>query len=136
MLILTVNPAMVLLQISPQNLDGTAKTSLSLAQVRVYYVVDDVEINNLATTNLVHISASKVWRYTWEPTSLDVGQYIVEFTLTDDEETSVVALEDIIITRNPPSVVEIDTQLTSSHGTGAWRTAPAITPRIVPGEGE
>ena len=97
MLIETVDPAQVVLQVQAQNLDGTPKTALSSALVRVYHLAGDSEVEDLGATSLVQIPETCTWRYIWEPDALDVGHYFVEYSLEDMDGVVFVGSEDIDI---------------------------------------
>ena len=94
-LIETVNPAQVVLQVQAQNLDGTPKTVLTTATVRVYHIVAGSEVEDLAATPLVQIGTTSTWRYNWAPATLSVGHYFAEYTLIDPDTAVFVASEDI-----------------------------------------
>jgi len=97
MLIETVDPAQVVLQVQAQNLDGTPKTALTSATVRLYHVDSGSEVEDLAETPLVQVGSTSTWRYVWEPTTMDVGHYFAEYNLVDLDGASFEAAEDIDI---------------------------------------
>lgn len=119
------DPAQVVLQVFSQNLDGTPKTSLATASVRVYHV-DGVgaEIEDLGTTVLVQVGASNTWRYRWEPTSLVEGQYIVEYSL-DDGVREWVGGEDLRVIdfadESTLTGIASDVELLKKIETGRWQ---------------
>jgi hypothetical protein len=121
MIIDTENPASVVLQALPQNLNGTPKTVLLGASVRVYHIdLSGFEVEDLPLTALVQIPASYAWRYLWEPTSLAPDHYFAEYTLLDADSITAVFIEDIIIMTKAPTVEEIDEELSDKHGVGSW----------------
>ena len=95
MLIETVNPAQVVLQAQAQNLDGTPKTALTSATVRVYHLSGGSEVVDLAVTPLVQVSGTSTWRYIWAPISLATGHYFAEYELIDTDSAVFVGTEDI-----------------------------------------
>lgn len=97
MLIDTLNPSQVVLQIQAQNLDGTPKTALTSAHVRVYHMNGGVETEDLSSTVLVQVGSTSTWRYVWTPTALPAGHYFAEYALVDSDGASFVAAEDIDI---------------------------------------
>lgn len=160
------NPGLVVLQVVPLNLDGTVKAALTSANVRVYHLAAGAEVIDRASVPLVHVPASKVWRYLWEPAMLAVGEYIAEYLMVDTDGFATAVTEDIIIRNNAdvsalaieanveghvtdalntydpptrteatadkeeviaampsvPTVIEIDTRLSGTHGAGSWET--------------
>lgn len=97
MIIETVNPAQLVLQVYAQNLDGTPKTALTTAFVRVYHLESGIETEDLASTALVQIGSTNTWRYIWSPTSLGIGHYFAEYSLVDTDGAAFVMDEDIDI---------------------------------------
>jgi hypothetical protein len=121
MIIETENPGLVVLQVLPQNLDGTSKTSLTGASVRVYHIDESgLEVEDLSTTTLIQMPTVYTWRYLWEPASLSPDHYFAEYTLVDIDSITAVFIEDIIIMTKTPTVEEIDEELTDKHGAGSW----------------
>ena len=128
----------LLLQVLPQTPEGIPKDDeISSAFVRVYYIDTGVEVEVLSSTTLVHVSASKAWRYIWSPSSLSKGHYIAEYTLEDTDGIIAVSNEDIIVGLfTAPTVDEIDDKLSDEHGDGDWTgdDCPSTgKPTIVPG---
>jgi hypothetical protein len=121
MIIDTENPNSVVLQVLPQNLNGTPKTSLIGASVRVYHINDSgLEIEDLADTVIIQVPSSYAWRYLWEPILLAPDHYFAEYILIDVDNITAVFVEDIIIMQKCPTVEEIDQELTTNHGIGSW----------------
>jgi len=84
MILVRPDPTQVVLQAFAQNLDGTPKTSLDSASVRVYHVDGaGAEVEDLAPTAMTQVGTSNTWRYRWQPASLGAGQYFVEYSLDD-----------------------------------------------------
>jgi len=96
-LIETVNPAQVVLQVQAQNLDGTPKTALASATVRVYHLVGGAEVVDLAAVPMTQVPGTSTWRYIWVPGALSVGHYFAEYALTDLDSASFVGTEDLDI---------------------------------------
>jgi hypothetical protein len=115
-----VNPSQIVLQILPQNLDGTPKPDLLSATVRVYHLQSGSESNDLAVTDL--IQSGSIWRYIWLPFILPARHYFAEYTLVDLDNITAVFVEDIIIYSDCATITpeEIDEELTEKHGEGPW----------------
>ena len=125
MIITNPDPTQIVLQAVALNPDGSVKTSLNSANVRVYHIVGGSEVELLASTVLVYSATAKAWRYVWAPTSLAAGQYIAEYSLEDTDSISTVQTEDISVTAaSDIDVEEIDDKLTEEHGDGSWQTSP------------
>lgn len=97
MLVETTNPSQVVLQIQAQNLDGTPKTTLASATVRVYHLSGGSEVEDLSAAVLVQVGATNTWRFIWTPVALPVGHYFAEYALVDLDGASFVAAEDVDI---------------------------------------
>jgi hypothetical protein len=117
-LIETVNPAQVVLQVQAQNLDGTPKTVLTAATVRVYHLVAGSEVEDLAATPLVQVGTTSTWRYNWVPGALAVGHYFAEYTLVDPDTAVFVASEDIDIR---DIAKQVDLEFVKQLEAGRWR---------------
>jgi hypothetical protein len=62
--------------------DGTVKTNIVTATIRVYQIQSYVENEILAETPMTEVG--ELWVYDWVPSSaLDVGTYIVASVFTD-----------------------------------------------------
>lgn len=107
MIIETADVERIPLQVLAQNIDGTPKTSLTSAIVRVYHVTGTGEVEDLTATSMSQIGSTNTWRYLWEPTSLAVGHYFVEYTLSDPDGATCVAAEDLDI-RDIAKQVDVD----------------------------
>lgn len=118
MLIDTVDPEKIVLQVYVQNLDGTPKTALTSATVRVYKIEAGSEVVLLAATPLVQVGGTNVWRYTWTPVSLPVGHYFAEYSLVDPADDHFVDVEDIDIR---DIAVQADLALIRKIERGRWR---------------
>jgi len=117
-LIDTVSPSQVVLQIQAQNLDGTPKTALASAAVRVYHMVGGTETVDLVSTPLVQVGSTSTWRYVWTPTALPVGHYFAEYALVDLDGASFVAAEDIDIR---DIAKQVDLAFIKQIEQGRWR---------------
>jgi hypothetical protein len=112
------NPSQVVLQAITKNVDGTPKTSLNSAQVRVYHVnAAGAEVEDLALTTLVQVGASNTWRYRWEPSTLDVGHYFAEYALEDTDGVSFVDTEDVVV---QDFALQVDVEFVKQMGAGKW----------------
>lgn len=118
MLVDRPNPEQVVLFATASNVDGTPKTSLSSANVRVYHVSAGSEVEDLASTPLVQVGSSNTWRYIWEPAFLSVGQYFAEYTLVDIDGASFVSVETITI---QDFALQVDVEKIRKIETGRWR---------------
>jgi hypothetical protein len=137
MIMAKINPGEVPLEIHAQNLDGSAKTALAEAMVRVYHIENGVEIEDLASTPLLHAVGSSIYRYVWTPSSLAEGQYVAEYTLVDLDGVTAIFPEDIVISEDDvcPTVEEIDDKLSDEHGDGSWEGGGVCgQPKLIPGE--
>ena len=113
------DPAQVVLQVYAQNLDGSPKTSLASANVRVYRVnAAGTEVEELASTALTQVGSTNAWRYRWEPASLAVNQYHAEFTLLDNDGLSFVDTEDLVV---QDFALQVDVALIREVETGRWK---------------
>jgi len=120
------DPSQLVLQVAATNLDGTPKTALSSADVRVYHVDGaGAEVEDLASTALTQVGTSSVWRYRWEPSSLDVDQYSVEYTLVDTDSAVFIGLEDLAVEdfalQTNVLLTEADVALIKKIETGRWK---------------
>jgi hypothetical protein len=97
MIIESLNPSQLVLQVSVENADGTKKTSLSSADVRVYHLSGGAESEDLGSTAMAQVGSTNIWRYIWAPGSLAVDHYFAEYTLVDDDAATFVGVEDIDI---------------------------------------
>lgn len=91
------DPSQVVLQLTAHNIDGTPKTSLASATVRVYHMDAGTEVQDLAPVTLTQVGASNTWRYVWAPTGLPVDVYYAEYSLVDGDGASFVDFEDITV---------------------------------------
>ena len=118
MLIERPNPSQVALQVTAHNLDGTPKTVLASATVRVYHMSGVSEVEDLASTVLAQIGSSNTWRYVWTPVALPVGQYFAEYALEDSDGATHVDVEGIVI---QDFALQVDVELIRKVETGRWR---------------
>lgn len=91
------NPSQVTLQVSAHNIDGTPKTSLTSATVRVYHMDGVSEVEDLASQNLIQVGSTNVWRYVWTPGSLSVDVYYASYTLVDDDGANFADFETLVV---------------------------------------
>lgn len=118
MILTRPDPASIILQITVSNLDGTPKTSLTTANVRVYHVSGGSEVDDLSTTPLVQVGSTNTWRYTWEPASLSAGQYFVEYDTIDDDGVQSIQSEELIV---EDYAVQTDVAFFRKLATGRWK---------------
>lgn len=112
------NPSQVTLQVAVHNLDGTPKTALASAVVRVYHISGVSEVEDLAPTALVQVGSSNTWRFIWTPAVLPVGQYFAEYSLKDSDGATYVDVEGIVI---QDFALQVDVELIRKVETGRWR---------------
>lgn len=118
MIIDTVNPAQVVLQVTAQNIDGTPKTTLLSAKVRVYHLVFGSEVDDLVSTDLTQVGVSSIWRYIWAPVALPTGHYTIEYTLVDPDGANFVGIEDIDIR---DIAKQVDLEVVKKVEVGRWK---------------
>ena len=121
------NPDQVVLQVTAHNLDGTPKTSLASATVRVYHMVGAVEVEDLASTALVQVGTSNTWRYVWTPVALPVGQYFAESALEDSDGATHVDAEGIVV---EDFALQVDVALIREVELGRWKI-DAVTDEMI-----
>lgn len=109
MIMQETNPSKINLSVVCQDLSGASKTDIASAAVRVYSTATGSEVNALASTPLVQVGATNVWRYIWEPTGLADGNYIAEYTLTDNQGVTAVFTEDLMIGYLAASIATLTT---------------------------
>lgn len=97
MLLHRPDPDQVTLQVSAHNVDGTPKTALSSAKVRVYHMNGTAEIEDLAPVDLSQVGTSNTWRYVWTPPSLSADVYYAEYSLIDNDGAHFVDFENIVV---------------------------------------
>jgi len=112
------NPTQVVLQAVVGNENGTPKTALASADVRVYHLNAGVEVNNLGATPLVQVGMTSTWRYVWAPGSLPVGHYYAEYTLVDTDSAEFVDVEDIVV---QDFALQVDLALVKQIEQGRWK---------------
>ncbi|RLC88628.1 MAG: hypothetical protein DRJ03_01780 [Chloroflexi bacterium] len=112
------NPSQVVLQAVTKNLDGTPKTSLTLAAARVYHVnAAGADVEDLGSTSLAQVGTSSTWRYRWTPAALPVGHYFVEYALVDSDGVSFVDVEDMVV---QDFALQADVALIKAVESGKW----------------
>lgn len=126
MLVERPNPSQLVLQAAAYNLDGTIKTALSSAAVRVYHVNSvGSEVEDLSPVAMIQVGSTNFWRYKWEPVSLAVGQYFAEYTLVDSDGATFVGCEDVNIqdfaVQADLSETKADVELIRQIETGRWK---------------
>lgn len=91
------NPSQVILQVVVQGIDGSPRTSLLTASVRVYHVDGGSEVEDLHDTSLSQVGVTNTWRYVWSPVALPANQYFAEYSLEDADGYSFVGTESLAI---------------------------------------
>jgi len=98
MIIERPDPTKITLQVTARNYNGTPKTLLTSARVRVYHLDSGgSEVEDRTPIDLDQVGSTNTWRYIWEPASLPVDQYFVEYTLIDPDAATFIDTEDLII---------------------------------------
>lgn len=120
------DPSQLVLQAAAYNLDGTVKTSLASAVVRVYHVNGaGTEVEDLSPITMAQVGSTNFWRYRWTPASLPVGQYFAEYTLVDTDGATFVGSEDVSIqdfaSQTDLSGIKADVELIRKVETGRWK---------------
>jgi hypothetical protein len=118
MLIDRPNPSQIVLQIAANNQDGTAKTELRTARVKVYHVVSGAPVDLLDWTSMTQVGTSNIWHYVWEPGTLPVGQYSVQYALQDMAYANFSGLEDLTI---QDFAAQTDVELLKKVARGRWK---------------
>jgi hypothetical protein len=91
------NPSQVTLYTTAHNIDGTPKTSLASAKVRVYHMDGATETEDLALTNLVQVGTTNTWRYVWLSPGLGIGVYQTEYQLVDNDGAEGVDVDTFVV---------------------------------------
>jgi hypothetical protein len=87
----------VTLQATAHNIDGTPKTALTSAAVRVYHMSGVTEVEDLASTALTQVGSTNTWRYVWSPGALGVGVYFAEYSLVDTDGANFVDVDTLVV---------------------------------------
>jgi hypothetical protein len=95
-MIAIVNQSKVVLPVLAVTQTGELNSDIVSGTVRVYTVDSGVQTDVLVSTPLVNIVGS-YWSYEWEPTTLDAGQYFIEYSLTDNVATVTYATENLFV---------------------------------------
>lgn len=112
------NQPQVVLEVSFANPDGTIKTNVSSANVRVYRIASGAEEDVLSQVPLVRVSDTNVYRYIWTPSTIEIGQYHVLFEAID-EDTNQARVSENMVVLNVPSWEEVE--LLRKVQTGRWK---------------
>ena len=123
MIISEQNPTQVVLEILVLNPDGSIKTNVTSAGVRVYHIATGTEVEDLATSSLTQVGTSNTWRYIWTPVALTTNAYIAEYTIIDSDLVTSIIAEDIIIgiLEDKIAALQADITLIKQIETGRWK---------------
>jgi len=125
MILGAMNQGEVVFQCFAIKADGSANMDISGATVRVYVVSGGSETDLLAVTSMSRVGSTNTWRYEWSPSALSVGQYVVEYVVTDSGGITARVAEDLIvrdIARDSVlSLVQSDMSIVKKVETGRWR---------------
>lgn len=112
------DPSQVVLQTIVGNENGTPKTALSSAHVRVYHLDTGSEVDDLASTVLAQVGVTSIWRYIWAPGTLAVGHYFAEYSLVDHDGAEFVDVEDVVV---QDFALQVDLALVKQVEQGRWK---------------
>jgi len=112
------NPSQVTLQTVVHNLDGTPKTALTSAAVRVYHMAGATEVEDLLNIGMAQVETSNTWRYVWAPDTLPVNTYFAEYSLEDVDGAVFVDAEVITV---QDFALQVDVELIRKIEKGRWR---------------
>ena len=118
MIVCYKNQPQVVCQVCVLEPDGTSKTNISSALVRIYRISSGSEVDVLASTSLSQVESTNVFRYVWEPTSLAIGQYHIEYSLTDTDLYETLQTEELSVLNVP---LWSDFELVRKVNQGRWR---------------
>jgi len=123
-ILIDLNQSEVTLQVYAMNPDGSQKLDVTSGTVRVYYMNAGVEQEVLAATPLVQVGATNVWRYTWNPASLPVREYVAEYKINDVVRSAKIS-EDVVVrdiaTQTDLLIIKADVELIKKVETGRWK---------------
>lgn len=122
MIISKNNPSELSLEVKVLNPDGSIKTNISTATVRVYHLASGVEVIDLIPTSLIQVGTTNTWRYVWAPASLTANTYTAEYTLIDDTSLTTITGEDITVgyLESNISALQSDITIIKNIETGKW----------------
>lgn len=120
MLIVSTNPAQVVLEAVALGLGGAAKLDVVSGLVRVYHLAGVTETVDLPSTSLVQVGVTNVWRYVWSGPTLPAGAYVVEYKLTDGNGVVGMMGEDLVVQPTLNSLVS-DVSLLRKIETNRWK---------------
>lgn len=115
-----LNQSVVLLDLYARTPAGAIKTNVVSGTVRVYQVAaDGAETEVLSATALVEDSGTTGhWQYIWQPGSLPVGKYQVEFYAIDDDTIQYRDGEQLVVL---DIATQTDLETVLKHTTGRWK---------------
>lgn len=91
----------IVLQVAFAEPDGTIKSNISSATVRVYQVVTGLEVDVLAATSLIQVGTTNKYRYVWEPASLSIGEYWLDYNSSDTDLNLSRVTEQMVVMNTP-----------------------------------
>lgn len=123
MIIEKTNPNQMVLEVFASNSDGSEKTNIVTANVRVYHVAGGVEIEDLASTAMSQVGSTNIWRYVWKPANLSANKYTAEYTLVDSGSLTATSGEDIVVGYLESKIDTISTNVNTIKEieTGRWK---------------
>jgi len=117
MILWDLNASELTLQAYAETPTGRIKLDVVSANVRVYRVVSGVEINVLSQVPMSNISVN-LWRYDWTPTSLAVGEYVIEYEMVDSTGATFLGGKDAIVR---DVATQTDLAIVKTVETGRWQ---------------
>lgn len=124
MILVLPNPSQVILQAYALNPDGSQKTDVTSATVRVYNIVAGSENDILAVQSMSQVGGTNKWRYVWTPGSLATGEYTAEYILQDASKTTKIGEEitvkDIAL-QSTLTLVQADVTVIKQVESGRWK---------------
>lgn len=118
MKICSQNQNQVIFELSVSSPDGTPKTNITLSTLRIYQVVDTVEVDILATSALSQIEISNIYRYIWEPATLEIGEYFIEYYFSDLNSKEIRRIEELVVLNVPTAE---DFEIVKQIEIGKWK---------------
>lgn len=97
MILASKNQDSLTIQVFALNPNGTQKANVVSGTARIYKVLDDWTEDDILEEVDLERQGLSVWRYVWNPDSLDVGEYSIEYRLVDVDDAVIVTGEDLIV---------------------------------------
>jgi hypothetical protein len=123
MLIEKINSTQIVLEVYASNPDGSIKTNITTANVRVYHVAGGSEVVDLISTSMVQVGSTNVWRYVWAPATLSENKYIAEYSLVDSDGLTAKSGEDLVVgyLESKVDIIATDVNIIKEVQLGRWQ---------------